>query len=250
MVELIELLAGPQALFALVITVAIFGLCPGLILRQIVRMYPKDHPRRAEIVAELYQIDLFARPVWVGAQLETALSEGLGLRRRGRKARKQAAYVEWSLKFGENMTPADLLAAAVVLDWPDPKEIVAVVDAEGFHYRAKDGTRQDTIDPRVVRLIAGGKKTKSKFISAAEAIQLSESEYRSAEEVLASWKEECKGFSQWQAVKALLRSKRYRGSVPVDWRPPGFPSGNMTDRARERYGRSLGSPEGNHETSD
>lgn len=154
MAELIDLVASPQALVALGLVVLIFGFCPGFILRQIVRMYPKGHPRRAEIVAELYQLDYVTRPVWVAAQFETALHEGLGLRRTGWKVRKRDTRIRRYLEFGTCMTRADLVAAAVVLGLPDPSQITVVVDTNGFHYRTLDGTRNATIDPRVIRMLA------------------------------------------------------------------------------------------------
>jgi hypothetical protein len=53
------------------------GFFPGAITRQIVRIYPKRHPRRQEIVAELYAVERKWRLVWVFEQLELALFEGL-----------------------------------------------------------------------------------------------------------------------------------------------------------------------------
>jgi hypothetical protein len=42
--------------------------------------YPRDDPRRAELIAELYAVPRIQRPLWVAEQLETALFEGLKLR--------------------------------------------------------------------------------------------------------------------------------------------------------------------------
>ncbi|MCR6486810.1 YDG/SRA domain-containing protein [Amycolatopsis sp. OK19-0408] len=77
----------------LVAAVGLFGFAPGFCLRLIVLVYPRGHPRRRELVAELYGLPYVKRPIWVAAQLETALFEGVGarlsqLRRRLRRAGK------------------------------------------------------------------------------------------------------------------------------------------------------------------
>jgi transcriptional regulator with XRE-family HTH domain len=72
---------------------AIFGLFPGVALRLIVLLYPKDDPRRRELVAELYVLSRMQRVEWVFQQLETALFEGLSTRlaqRRERRSREEA----------------------------------------------------------------------------------------------------------------------------------------------------------------
>ena len=58
----------------------IFGLFPGATLRLIVLLYPKDDPRRGELIAELYTLDRMQRIEWVFQQLETGLFEGLSRR--------------------------------------------------------------------------------------------------------------------------------------------------------------------------
>jgi hypothetical protein len=74
---------------------ATFGLLPGLVLRLLVRLYPKDDPRRRELFAELYgpKMTRFRRFEWVFQQLETALRDGLSARHelRRRRARLAAA---------------------------------------------------------------------------------------------------------------------------------------------------------------
>jgi len=57
-----------------------FGFLPGFVLRQIVRLWPKDHPRRDELIAELYALGHFRRVLFVFEQLETGLAEGLPTR--------------------------------------------------------------------------------------------------------------------------------------------------------------------------
>jgi tetratricopeptide (TPR) repeat protein len=66
---------------------AVFGLFPGLVLRLIVLLYPKDDSRRRELVAELYTLDRMQRIEWVFQQLETGLFEGLSRRLAQRRER-------------------------------------------------------------------------------------------------------------------------------------------------------------------
>ena len=53
-----------------------FGFAPGFVLRLLVLIYPKNDPRRQELVAELYTLGRVERLLFVGEQLETALFEG------------------------------------------------------------------------------------------------------------------------------------------------------------------------------
>jgi transcriptional regulator with XRE-family HTH domain len=79
----------PATLFVMA---AVFGLFPGVALRLIVLLYPKDDPRRRELVAELYVLSRMQRVEWVFQQLETALFEGLSSRlaqRRERRSREE-----------------------------------------------------------------------------------------------------------------------------------------------------------------
>ncbi len=55
----------------------VFGFAPGAVLRLIVLAYPSSDPRRKELVAELYVVSRWKRPLWVAEQLETALAEGV-----------------------------------------------------------------------------------------------------------------------------------------------------------------------------
>lgn len=67
----------PSALGAFVIALLIFGFLPGLVLALIVRLFPKDDPRRRELQAELYAVPRWERPFWVCQQFEVALRLGL-----------------------------------------------------------------------------------------------------------------------------------------------------------------------------
>lgn len=54
----------------------VYGFAPGALLRLIVVLYPRGHPRRRELIGELYAYPRIMRPFWVAEQLETALFEG------------------------------------------------------------------------------------------------------------------------------------------------------------------------------
>jgi hypothetical protein len=64
----------------LLLVIFVFGFAPGFCLRLIVLAYPRDDPRRRELIAELYAVPRIWRPLWVAQQLEVALFEGLGHR--------------------------------------------------------------------------------------------------------------------------------------------------------------------------
>ncbi|TWG07567.1 hypothetical protein [Saccharopolyspora dendranthemae] len=74
----------------LLTVVGVFGFAPGLCMRLIALMYPRTHPRRRELHAEMKIVPRIERPFWVAEQLEEGLSEGLRLRQRAAKKRKQA----------------------------------------------------------------------------------------------------------------------------------------------------------------
>jgi hypothetical protein len=54
-----------------------YGFAPGALLRLIVLAFPRDDPRRDELLAELYVVPRLERPVWVFEQMEVALFEGM-----------------------------------------------------------------------------------------------------------------------------------------------------------------------------
>lgn len=88
MKEFLDVLVSPwNLLWALVI----FGLAPGLVLRMLVKLYPKKDPRRAELVAELYTVPRLMRPMWVAEQLEVTIFEGLARRRAAARDARRGA---------------------------------------------------------------------------------------------------------------------------------------------------------------
>ncbi|MBV8540955.1 MAG: hypothetical protein JO063_14370 [Pseudonocardiales bacterium] len=80
---MVELLKAIESWHSLLLALVVFGLAPGVCLRLVVLAYPRGDPRRAELIAELYAVPRWERPLWVAEQLEVALFEGLGHRRRG-----------------------------------------------------------------------------------------------------------------------------------------------------------------------
>jgi hypothetical protein len=75
-----ELLDAVASWRSLLLVAVVFGFTPGFCLRLIVLVYPRDDPRRDELIAELYAVPPIQRPLWVTQQLEVALFEGLGHR--------------------------------------------------------------------------------------------------------------------------------------------------------------------------
>ncbi len=72
-----EILGVPGALGAFCLALVIFGFAPGLALSLILRLLPRDDPRRRELHAELYAVPRWERPFWVAEQFEVALRQGL-----------------------------------------------------------------------------------------------------------------------------------------------------------------------------
>jgi hypothetical protein len=62
----------------LAVVLVVYGFAPGALLRLIVLAFPRDDPRREELLAEVYAVPRIERPFWVLEQLEVALFEGLG----------------------------------------------------------------------------------------------------------------------------------------------------------------------------
>lgn len=93
MSELISAVTGWQTLLTAILA---FGLLPGVALRIAVTIYPREHPRRRELVAELHAVPRWERPFWVAEQLVTVAWEGIPervravrLRLRGRATSSQ-----------------------------------------------------------------------------------------------------------------------------------------------------------------
>lgn len=64
----------------LLMTALILGFFPVFVVNVLARVYPKGHPRRTELVAELVTVPRRERLIWVSEQLATVLFEGLPAR--------------------------------------------------------------------------------------------------------------------------------------------------------------------------
>lgn len=108
---------------SLVLTVLLFGFAPGFVLRLIVCLYPKNDPRKNELVAELYDVPVLRRPLWVAQQIETAMFEGLGQRAKNLAARLRSTpglallltILGWTAGTLANLVPFLILDLSVAL---------------------------------------------------------------------------------------------------------------------------------------
>lgn len=64
----------------LLVACLVYGVAPGAVLRLILLVFPKNHPRRLELPAEMQAVPYKYRPIWVSEQLEVAIREGLPAR--------------------------------------------------------------------------------------------------------------------------------------------------------------------------
>lgn len=82
MTAIVDLVEKLTSWHSLALILVVFGFAPGFVLRGLVRIYPKDDPRRAELLAQLYVLKRTERPLFVAEQLETVLFEGVPNRAR------------------------------------------------------------------------------------------------------------------------------------------------------------------------
>ena len=74
---MVELFDAVTSWRSVLVAVGAFGFAPGFVLRLAVKIYPRDDPRRQEVIADLYVMRRIERPFYVAEQLETVLVEGL-----------------------------------------------------------------------------------------------------------------------------------------------------------------------------
>lgn len=116
-----------------VLGLVIFGFLPKAFLRLIVRAWPKDDEVRKEVLANLDHQPYWYRPLYVAAQVENALFDGLGARLRHRQktplraafwdtftgARGGTTLGEWiAIGMAWLLTPIPLLWLAHPHFWP------------------------------------------------------------------------------------------------------------------------------------
>ncbi len=90
---------------AMLISGISLGFMPGFLLRQIVRLYPKEDERRTELFAELRALPYLRRILWVFEQFETGIVDGRRARR-APNARHFGAYHKWALRLFDQV-PGD-----------------------------------------------------------------------------------------------------------------------------------------------
>ncbi|MET9264151.1 hypothetical protein [Amycolatopsis sp. NPDC004079] len=88
----------------LFLTALVFGFFPVFAVNLLARVYPKGHPRRAELVAELHDVPRRERLIWVAEQLATVLFDGVPERVR---ARRRDASVERERREFQELTPVE-----------------------------------------------------------------------------------------------------------------------------------------------
>jgi hypothetical protein len=138
--------------------VLVFGVAPGFVLRLLVMLYPKDDPRRRELVAELYTLGHLERLLFVGEQFETALFEAIPARlaaRRGRRPRGQSFDAalpgrEFVEQFRTTASPEALALARLLAAVPITRAVAEVVRAR-FVPEATEKTVEDLISSGLLR---------------------------------------------------------------------------------------------------
>jgi hypothetical protein len=81
-VNAVDLIAEIADWKLFLVVIFVYGIFPQWILRALVHVWPKDDPRRTELLGELYEVPRIQRPFWVAEQLEAALADGLVARLR------------------------------------------------------------------------------------------------------------------------------------------------------------------------
>lgn len=94
---------------ALLGVVLVFGFLPGAVLHLLVLVYPRGHPRREELLAELAVIRRVEKPFWVAEQIAAVLGGGLPARLAAQRSRRAAARLE-ELRSDQRRFETSLLA--------------------------------------------------------------------------------------------------------------------------------------------
>ncbi len=80
----LDAVTGAVTGWPLVAVVLSYAVCPYAVLWLAVRLWPRGHPRRAELLAEYASVDWWMRPLWVGDVAIRCLLDGLSVRFRRR----------------------------------------------------------------------------------------------------------------------------------------------------------------------
>jgi len=137
----------------LVATLLFWGFAPGAVLRLIILLFPKEDPRRRELLGELYAVPRIERPFWVIEQLEVGLFEGLRHRYARRNANDPVATPEGGeegLLFGD-----ELVAQPAAIGYRGPTACVAA----GITYRQLDyWARTSLVEPSARAMQGSGEQ--------------------------------------------------------------------------------------------
>lgn len=140
------LMAMPQpfddtflTLRAFAASLLVFAVLPGVVLRLLICLYPKGHPRRTELLGELYSMPQWRRPWFVAQQFETALFEGLPTRisrsiERARRRTERRTEIVGLVGIGALMRPlGDKTSMPLVeVKFPIDTSDVCLIATEGF----------------------------------------------------------------------------------------------------------------------
>jgi hypothetical protein len=105
----VDALAGLVAGRSLLAVILAYAVCPYAVLWLAVRLWPKGHPRRAELLAEYDTVEVWMRPLWVGDVATRCLLGGLAARR--------ASGREWPETRRRIVTFSELISGAALGMW-------------------------------------------------------------------------------------------------------------------------------------
>jgi hypothetical protein len=109
----------------LAVSLVVFAIAPGVVLRCLLLAWPRDDPVRAELLADLAMLPFRERPFFVASQIPNAVFDGLATRirvaRRSRAARRAA-----------RLSPGLTLLSNSDISWlaPNGDWVPALYDAE------------------------------------------------------------------------------------------------------------------------
>jgi hypothetical protein len=85
MKEMLDLIGSTASPMSLLILVGVFGFAPVFTVRIFVLLYPPGHPRRAELIAELYTLKRIPRVFYAAEVAAAAVVEGVAERIKARR---------------------------------------------------------------------------------------------------------------------------------------------------------------------
>lgn len=135
---------------------AVLGLLafvPGVAVRQFVRLYPKGHERRRELVAETYVRPFHERLFYVAQCLEVSLAEGIPARRAANRAGQVLGHERTAAATGDQQSVTIINLAD--FSWDDAEVTFPVGDlgmGVGAEFTA-NGARNRVVGVNVASLV-------------------------------------------------------------------------------------------------